>query len=881
MKLKSIFLCYFSFFSLSGLTLAEDPSSWGQAKEEYLFTGARIHVAPGQVIEKGQLYIKDGKVIDVGPRVEGAQSARKIDLSGLVIHSGFLDPYVGGSKVGLEQSEEEQATPVSGNHPRVHDDYLVSQSLELEENSFKKFRDLGFVVVAVAPEKGIFRGQSAVYKTGTDIGENDLLLEAQAYSTLALEELGWGKLKGQNYPLSMMGCVALIRQTFLDSAWYFEKRREVGSGTERPEFQGSLESLNEVTSNKRPLVAESTDFLGVLRMLELTKELGLANVSYVLSGEEWRGLNWISTLLSRDSKLILPLNFPSAPSLGSGFTEDDIEHDSLRTWFAAPGNPRWLEERGFPFSFTTHRLKNIAKLEERIQNALAAGLSKRAALAALTTEPARILGLSENYGTLEIGKSASFVIRDGDLFSGNTVIREVWVDGSRHLDLKSLGKGKAPDKKTLKVRPDIVQSNYRLPPINFSEVYTPPAFLVRNATLWTQDERGTLANSDFLVSDGKIAELGQVSTIPKNTIEIDGSGLHITPGIVDAHSHTAVDGMVNEPGTNISAMVRMKDILDPFDHEIYLQLASGVTTVNILHGSANAIGGQSITCKWKRGSAPSELVMKGAPEGIKFALGENPKTSNWGDEHTSRYPQSRMGVIQLIRGAFLSARNYQSLKSQGLKPKPDLVLDALVEVLEGKRIVHCHSYRQDEILALIRTAEEIGFRVNVFQHVLEGYKVAKEIAAHGAAASTFADWWAYKVEVEDAIPYNTTLMAQAGVNVSVNSDSNDLARRLNTEAAKSVRYGGMTEVEALNMITRNGAYQLGVLDRIGTLTEGKDADFVIWSDHPLTQEAKVLATWIEGKRYFKRGAEAKRVALLAEEKRRFTKLLNVKKGKGE
>jgi imidazolonepropionase-like amidohydrolase len=313
----------------------------------------------------------------------------------------------------------------------------------------------------------------------------------------------------------------------------------------------------------------------------------------------------------------------------------------------------------------------------------------------------------------------------------------------------------------------------------------------------------------------------------------------------------------------------MKDVLDPFDHDIYLQLASGVTAVNILHGSANAIGGQSITCKWRLGEPPDALVMGNAPEGIKFALGENPKQSNWGDEHQSRYPQSRMGVIELIRGAFVSARNYETLRAAGKNPKPDLVLDALVEVLAGKRLVHCHSYRQDEILALIRAADEIGFKVNVFQHVLEGYKVAKAMAEHGAAASTFADWWAYKVEVEDAIPFNASLMDEAGVNVSINSDSDDLARRLNTEAAKSIRYGGMTEEKALDMITKNPARQLGILDFTGTLTPGKDGDFVVWSGHPLTQEARVLETWIDGKRYFQRSQESSRVSALDKERRTY------------
>ena len=269
--------------------------------------------------------------------------------------------------------------------------------------------------------------------------------------------------------------------------------------------------------------------------------------------------------------------------------------------------------------------------------------------------------------------------------------------------------------------------------------------------------------------------------------------------------------------------------------------------------------------------------MAGAPGGIKFALGENPKQSNWGDEHVVRYPQSRLGVNELIHGSFAAAKNYRAQKLAGEDPEPDLALEALVEVLEGKRLIHCHSYRQDEILALIRLADQEGFKVATFQHVLEGYKVADEIAAHGAGASTFADWWEYKVEVEDAIPYNASMMAERGVVVSVNSDSSDLARRLNTEAGKSVRYGEMSEPEALALVTRNPAIQLGIADRVGTLAAGKDGDFALWSADPLSQEAVCLETWIEGKRYFQQSAEAARVAALQAERERLLKLVEKKK----
>lgn len=846
---------------------AQNSSSWGEPGDDFLLTGAKIMVAPGETLNKANLHIKNGRVEAVGAGVTGSSRSRKIDCSDLVIHPGFLDPYVQGGKVGLKKKDRERSTPVSGQHPRVHDDFRIVDALDLKEGALDKYRKLGFVAVAVAPEGAIFGGQSAVYLTGESANDADLLLKSSAYSTLGFETLGWSKLKGENYPLSIMGCMALIRQTFLDLDWYQKKRVE--SVDRRPDYSGNLESLAAVKAGDRLLLGESDSYLDVLRLLDLFRELGIRRNAVLLSGQEWKQLSWLKQKADPRTKWIAPLSFPETPELKNGLKRSQLTLDLLRDWYYAPANPRFLNQAGLRFSYTTHGLKSLNDFPKRVQETVEAGLSEKDALAALTTEPAAILGLSEQMGTLKPGKSASFVVREGGPFSGETALREVWIGGKRFPDYAALAEGESPQKKSVKVRDFVKEATYKNPPTLFPSTYAPGSVLVKNATLWTQSG-GASQLGDFLVRNGKIAGVGQATG--GASVEIDGSGLHITPGIVDAHSHTAIQGMVNEPGANITAMVHMKDVLNPFDYNIYLQLASGVTTVNVLHGSANAIGGKAVTCKWKLGTPPEGLIFEGAPEGIKFALGENPKQSNWGDEHATRYPQSRMGVVELIRGAFLSARNYRKLQQAGKEPKPDLMLEALLEVIDGKRIVHCHSYRQDEILALIRVAEEVGFKVNVFQHVLEGYKVADQIAKHGAAASTFADWWAYKVEVEDAIPHNAALLHKAGVLTSVNSDSNDLARRLNTEAAKSMRYGDMTEPDALNLITRNAAEQLGVLNRIGTLELGKDADFVIWSDHPLTQQAIVLETWVDGVRQFKRSEEEDRVAKLEAERERLLKL---------
>ncbi|MHC4492542.1 MAG: amidohydrolase [Planctomycetota bacterium] len=353
-------------------------------------------------------------------------------------------------------------------------------------------------------------------------------------------------------------------------------------------------------------------------------------------------------------------------------------------------------------------------------------------------------------------------------------------------------------------------------------------------------------------------------------------GPHLTPGIVDCHSHTGISKGINDSGQAVTAEVRIGDVTDPDHISWYRQLAGGVTTVHTLHGSANPIGGQNQINKIRWGALhPDDMHLKGAMPGIKFALGENVKQSNWGDEFTVRYPQTRMGVETLIRDRFLAAREY--LEGHD---RVDLELEALAEILQGKRLVHCHSYRQDEILMLCRIAQEFGFRIGTFQHVLEGYKVAEAIKAHAIGASAFSDWWAYKVEVQDAIPFNGTLMHEVGVSVSFNSDSNDLARRLNVEAAKAVKYGGVKPEEALRFVTLNAARQLAIDDRVGSLEVGKDADLVLWSGSPLSTYARCVATWIDGREYFSLEQDRKhRERIAAERRRLIAKLLGQKKEK--
>ncbi len=406
---------------------------------------------------------------------------------------------------------------------------------------------------------------------------------------------------------------------------------------------------------------------------------------------------------------------------------------------------------------------------------------------------------------------------------------------------------------------------------------TPGVVAIRNATLVTVT-KGTIPNGTIVLRDGKIAALGANVQIPAGADVIDGTGKFVSPGIIDAHSHIAADA-INEGGTVVSSMVSIQDVIDPTDINIYRDLAGGLTVANVLHGSANPIGGGNAVIKLKWGAKTGqELLFPGAMPGIKFALGENPKRQGNPTQpnQPARYPATRGGVEYVIRDAFTRAKAYQKAwqdyeaarktNRDALPPRRDFQLDPLVEILEGKRLVHAHCYRADEILMLIRLADEMGFKIATFQHVLEGYKVAKEIAAHGAGASTFSDWWGYKIEAEDAIPYNAALMHQKGVLVSINSDSAEHARRLNTEAAKTIKWGGLTEEEAFALVTINPAKQLRIDNKVGSLEVGKDADVVIWTAHPLSSFAVADRVYIDGILYHDREADARRITELEKEK---------------
>lgn len=450
-------------------------------------------------------------------------------------------------------------------------------------------------------------------------------------------------------------------------------------------------------------------------------------------------------------------------------------------------------------------------------------------------------------------------------------------------------KGKAKKEKSNPIPVD--STNYAWFPnmaYGFDSIPSPKTTIIKNATLWTNEDEGIIEDGMLIIIDGKINYAGPNKSIPGGSEVIDAEGKHVTSGIIDEHSHIAISKGVNEGGQSISAEVSIGDVVNPDDINIYRQLSGGVTAAQLLHGSANPVGGQSALIKLKWGHDAEEMLIDDAPKFIKFALGENVKQSNWGDNNTVRFPQTRMGVEQVYYDGFIRAREYADqwakFKNGEIAevPRKDLELEVLNEILNSERFISCHSYIQSEINMLMHVADSMGFTINTFTHILEGYKVADKMVEHGAGGSTFSDWWAYKYEVNDAIPYNAKIMMDQGVVVAINSDDAEMGRRLNQEAAKAVKYGGMTEENAWKMVTLNPAKLLHLDDRMGSLKEGKDADIVVWSDHPLSINAKVEQTIVDGLILFDHTRDQElRMKNKAERARIITKMLEENKKGGK
>jgi imidazolonepropionase-like amidohydrolase len=520
---------------------------------------------------------------------------------------------------------------------------------------------------------------------------------------------------------------------------------------------------------------------------------------------------------------------------------------------ATRGNAAALARAGIAFALSGNGLAPSV-VHERVRQAIDAGLSADDALRALTITPARLLGVESAVGTIETGKIANLVVTRGDLFADDGRIVHVFVDGVRYEVAATVPVGRQAA-----ARAEEGDRNADVEGLLRGAVPAAKDFAIRNATILTVT-KGTIRNGTVVIRGGVITAVGARVPIPSDVQVIDGTGKYVMPGIIDAHSHMAVDGGNNESSESVVPEVVIPVRND--DPTIFRALAGGVTSALILHGSSDAIGGQGSVIKLRWGQPAESLYFRGANRIVKFALGENPTRASADlPDSVRRFPKSRMGVEQTLRESFLRARKYeaewkayrQAVKSNdaaAIEPRRDLRLEALADILRGDLKVHAHSYRGDEILMLMRVAEEFGFRIDTFQHALEAYKVADEIAKHGASVSTFAELWGYKIEAMDAIPYNMAILHSRGVMVSVNSDENERVRRLYQEAPIGMKYGNMTETEALEMITINPARQLGVADKVGSIEVGRQADLAIFNAHPFAPEAKVEKTLIDGRIYF-------------------------------
>ena len=928
----------------------------------YALTNARVVIGPGRVLPRGTLLLRDGVITAVGAKIPIPPDAVMRDMSGLTVYAGWIDAY---SEMGVPKIAPPPAGVARGAtywNRWVTPEFRADQAFRPDTSQARTLRSQGFTTALACPSVGIVKGTSAVVELG-DGEARDLMLEPVAALHVAMKPAVTNE-SVEDYPDSPMGAYALLRQALLDEDWYARAQAawQAHPNLPRPEENRSLEALQGYAGGTKRVIVDASGELDALRADRLAREFRL-NVIVRGSGREYRRLDAIR---ASGRPVIVPLHFPPAPSVESPEDAMNLSLEQLLHWDLAPENPGMLARAGVPICLTADGLPDSIPFLTAVRRAVQRGLSEDAALKALTVTPATLFGLGTKLGTLDPGRTANLVVADGDVFSFQTRIREVWVDGRRYdilprtpvdprgtwdvvwqpppaagpsanlmvegtpgalsasvqtgkttklriarmegsrltlafpgdslgirgvvrmtgtvSDTDIVGEGQWPDRGdfTWKARrrgpyaapPDTSKTptnemssfpvNYPLGEFGRSGPPSQPrAVVFRNATVWTSGPAGKIERGDVLVERGRIAAVGRNLKAPSDAVVVDCAGKHLTPGIIDCHSHSATDGGVNEGGQSVAAEVRIGDFIDPNDMDIYLQLAGGVTAAHVLHGSADPIGGQCQLIKLRWSAGPEEMKFEGAIPTIKFALGENVKQSNWGDQFVTRYPQTRMGVEELIRDEFRAARDYQeewkiwNRTKRGIPPRRDLELDAISEVLNGTRRIHCHSYRQDEILMLLRVGDDFGVRNICFQHVLEGYKIADEMAKRQASGSTFSDWWAYKMEVLDAIPYNGALMRDAGVVVSYNSDSGELARRLNSEAGKARKYGDVPDVEALKFVTLNPAIQLGVSNRVGSIEVGKDADLALWSGPPLSTMSRCEQTWIDGRRYFDRDEDRK------------------------
>jgi len=946
------------------------------------FINAVIHTDYKTTIENGTLLIKDGEIVAVGTKVDIPANAVIYDLKQKHIYPSLIDLY---SDYGITKAEKKKGRNFSRQfktnnrgafnwNQAIKPEVEAGKLFKVDTKKAEELRKLGFGTVLTHQQDGIMRGTSALVTLGNEQA-NAVMLKNNVANHLAFNKGS----STQSYPGSLMGMIALIRQTYYDVDWLF-------NNTKVDEYNISLNTV--IENWELPQIFEANDKLSILRADKIGDEF---KIQYIFKGkgDEYQRIKEVK---ATEGKLIIPVNFPKAYEVSDPYNSLTISYSDVKNWELAPYNLGIVASNEIPFSITPSDLKDKKDFFKNLRKAIKSGLSEQNALKALTYSPASFINEYDRIGSLDKGKLANFIITSKTLFAEKNIIYENWIKGKQYLisdyniidvrgnyslnlgekvyDLKVKGepkklkgnieiigtkdnkpdtnkinvsitlagnlislsfnpkddfekgtirlsgtitsnagiwdgngqlsngnwikwtaiKGKGDDdkKKKKKEKSDslfIPKIQYPNMAYGFDSLPKSETMLIKGATVWTNEAEGIMQNTDVLIQNGKITAIGRNLSFEGAKI-IDGKGKHLSSGIIDEHSHIAISRGVNECTQSVTAEVSIADVINSYDINIYRQLAGGVTASQLLHGSCNPIGGQSGIIKLRWGSSPEEMKIKEIDGFIKFALGENVKRAGG----TSRFPQTRMGVEQVYYDAFIRAKEYQTKwdvfaaipeKDRINIPAPriDLEMETLNEIMNKERFVSCHSYQQGEINMLMHVADSMGFKINTFTHILEGYKVADKMKEHGAGGSTFSDWWAYKFEVNDAIPHNGAIMHKQGIITAFNSDDAEMGRRLNQEAAKAVKYGGLSEEEAWKFVTLNPAKLLHLDHRMGSVKVGKDADLVLWSDNPLSIYAIVEKTIIDGAIYFDIKQDAlKQKANQTEKARIIEKMISAKKG---
>ena len=913
----------------------------------HALVGARVVTAPGQVLNNATVVIRDGLIRQVGRNVQAPAGARVWDLAGQTVYPGFIDAH---ADLGMDDVPEGGDVGPTHWNPQVRAWFSTTTNLQDDADRRAALRSQGFGTALVVPTQGIFRGTASVVNLGEE-GVRDRVLRpdlAQAVGFQRSLELGG------SYPNSAMGTIALIKQTFMDTDWYmraWEAYETSGRAFLPPETSQALAALEDAVHGNQPVLFETSSEEEYLRAHKLAVDFGV-DPWFRGSGQEYR---IIDVLRGRTDPLIIPLDFPDAPDVDDPESALNASLADLRHWYLAPNSPAQLAGAGVSFAITSDGLSSLNEFLPNLRIAVARGLSTADALAALTTTPAMWLGIERTHGTIESGKVANLVVSEGDLFTEEATVRDVWVHGKVYgvtrpaqIDPRGTWRIASGDEwgfdavlslegplnrlrgsidvagpeganielasadvvaetGRIEVRFDGLDMGYEgvallsgsvrgdefygwtslpngadpafrgtraeaydgeargtvameVPEIDLPFIRPmmeygvsaipeqPAAVIVRNGIVWTQGPQGRMENADLLVQAGRVVAVGADLDAPRGAVEIDATGKHVTPGLIDPHIHSGVSA-VNESGFAIVPEVQMGEVVTHNNIWMYRQLAGGLTTAHIKHGSANPIGGENVFVKMRWGSLPEELKLEGAPRTVKFALGENPK------RRQGRYPDTRMGTQEIIRDHFLAARDYErewqrwEASGEGIPPRRDLRMESILDILSQELLISSHGYRADEFLALVRLAEEFGFRVQTLQHGVEAYKIAPELAASGVAAVVWSDWGAFKMEAYDATVYNARILIEAGVTTSLHSDNSEIASRMNWEAGKLLRTG-LTEEQALSTVTSGSAKAVTIDSRVGSLEAGKDADFVIWNGNPLSQFTRAEQTWVDGRRHF-------------------------------